>query len=50
MAADPAEFKELGQAQVCGKNWCSPAYANGRLYIRDGLRNGGNLTCVDLLN
>jgi outer membrane protein assembly factor BamB len=48
MAADPAGFKELGQAQVCGKNWCSPAYANGRLYIRDGLRNGGNLSCLEL--
>ena len=49
IAADASQFKELGRAQVCGKNWCSPAYANGRLYIRDGLRGTGNLTCLELV-
>jgi outer membrane protein assembly factor BamB len=48
--ANPQRFEELGHAQVCGKNWCSPAYSNGRLYIRDGLRSGGNLTSIELLN
>ena len=33
--ADPAEFRELGRAQVCGANWCNPAYADGRIYLRD---------------
>ena len=48
IAADPAQFRELGHAQVCGRNWCSPAYADGRLYIRDGLRGTGNLSCLEL--
>ena len=34
-AADPQAFHELGTLQVCGKNWCNPAYANGHLYFRD---------------
>ncbi|HVK57897.1 MAG TPA: PQQ-binding-like beta-propeller repeat protein, partial [Candidatus Kapabacteria bacterium] len=34
-AASPNEFKEVGQAQVCGANWCNPAYADGVLYLRD---------------
>ena len=49
MAADPAQCRELGRMQVCGKNWCSPAYADGRLYVRDGLRSTGNLYCIELL-
>ena len=49
MAADPAEFRELSRAQVCGLNWCSPAYADGRLYIRDGIKSTGNLFCVELV-
>lgn len=49
IAADPAEFRELSRAQVCGLNWCSPAYADGRLYIRDGITTTGNLFCVELL-
>jgi outer membrane protein assembly factor BamB len=36
VAADPKEFREVSRAQVCGKTWCNPAYANGRLYLRDG--------------
>lgn len=44
-AANPAEFKELGRVQVCGANWCNPAYADGKLYLRDARE----LTCVQLL-
>ena len=47
-AADPREFKEIGQAQVCGANWCNPAYADGRLYLRDGNKGPGELMCLDL--
>ena len=47
--ADPSQCRELGRAQVCGRNWCNPAYAGGRLYVRDGLRTTGNLFCVELL-
>jgi hypothetical protein len=35
-AADAKEYKEAGRAQVCGFNWCNPAYADGKLYLRDG--------------
>jgi outer membrane protein assembly factor BamB len=34
-AADPKEYKEVGRAQICGKTWCIPAYADGKLYLRD---------------
>lgn len=36
IAASPEKYQELGRLQVCGSNWCHPAYANGRLYFRDG--------------
>ena len=49
MAAEPHEFRELGRAQVCAMNWCNPAYADGRLYVRDGIRGDGELVCVALL-
>jgi len=44
-AADPHEFKERGTAQVCGKTFCNPAYANGCLYLRDA----HELMCVKLV-
>jgi hypothetical protein len=34
-AAKPEAYEEFGQQQVCGSNWCHPAYADGRLYLRD---------------
>jgi outer membrane protein assembly factor BamB len=49
LAADPAACRELGRVQVCGLNWCNPAYAEGRLYVRDGIKTTGNLYCVELL-
>ena len=48
-AADPAEFREIGRAQVCGVNWCNPAYADGRLYVRDGIKTTGEMFCVSLI-
>lgn len=34
--ADPTKYHELGRLQVCGNTWSHPAYAHGRLFIRDG--------------
>lgn len=48
-AADPGGFKSLGRAQVAGVNWCNPAYADGVLYLRDGLKQGGTWKAVRLL-
>jgi outer membrane protein assembly factor BamB len=47
-AASPEGFQEVGQAQVCGANWCNPAYADGKLYLRDGNRGAGEWICLDL--
>jgi outer membrane protein assembly factor BamB len=40
------EPKEISQMQVCGKNWCNPAYADGMLYLRDAK----DLLAVDLIH
>jgi hypothetical protein len=48
LAGDPASCRELGRPRVCGPNWCNPAYADGRLYTRDGIKGIGNLYCVEL--
>ncbi len=45
VAADPKEHREISRAQVCGKTWCNPAYADGKLYLRDAK----DLLCVSLL-
>lgn len=29
------QYRELWRSQVCGANWCSPAWAGGRIYLRD---------------
>jgi outer membrane protein assembly factor BamB len=34
-AADPKAFHEISKVQVCGSNWCNPAYADGDLCLRD---------------
>ncbi len=44
VAADSTGYRELGRTQACGVNWCIPAYADGRLYLRDGKE----LTCLQL--
>jgi outer membrane protein assembly factor BamB len=44
IAASPEKYQELGRLQVCGSNWCYPAYAGGRLYYRDNQE----LYCLDL--
>ncbi|HYG77055.1 MAG TPA: PQQ-binding-like beta-propeller repeat protein [Planctomycetota bacterium] len=44
-AADPKEYKEVSRMQVCGFNWCNPAYGDGKLYVRDNKE----LQCVNLL-
>ena len=43
-AADPEKYVELGRQQVCGKTWSFPAFADGRLYVRDNKE----LQCFDL--
>ncbi|MBI3191426.1 MAG: PQQ-like beta-propeller repeat protein [Pedosphaera parvula] len=35
LKANPQHFEELGRLQVCGKTWSFPAYADGKLYVRD---------------
>ncbi len=44
-AADPKQYRELGRVQVAGTNWCIPAYADGKLYLRDARE----LYCVQLM-
>ena len=44
MAAQPDKYTELGRIQACGKNWNFPAYADGKLYVRDARE----LICYDL--
>lgn len=46
--ANPERFKELGSTQICGLNWCNPAYADGHLYVRDGTKGAGDLISVNL--
>jgi outer membrane protein assembly factor BamB len=38
LKANPQKYEELGRVQVCGKTWSFPAYANGKLYVRDKLQ------------
>ena len=48
-AAEPQEARELSRVQVCGANWCNPAYVDGTLFLRDGNRQGGEWMAVSLL-
>ncbi|MDQ6631889.1 MAG: PQQ-binding-like beta-propeller repeat protein [Verrucomicrobiota bacterium] len=45
VAADSTKYSELGRQQICGKNWNFPAYADGKLFVRDARE----LQCFDLL-
>lgn len=40
----PSKYVELARHQVSGKNWNHPAYANGKLYVRDGRE----LACLNI--
>jgi outer membrane protein assembly factor BamB len=44
LQANPEKYTELARLQVCGNTWSFPAYANGKLYVRDTR----NLQCIDL--
>ena len=44
LAANPERYTELGRLQVCGNTWSHPAYAGGKLFVRDGHA----LQCIDL--
>jgi outer membrane protein assembly factor BamB len=33
--ANPNKYEELSRAQVCGKTWTYPTWANGELFVRD---------------
>jgi outer membrane protein assembly factor BamB len=35
LKANPERYQELARFQVCGKTWDFPAFANGKLYVRD---------------
>jgi outer membrane protein assembly factor BamB len=43
--ADSSGYTERGRLQVCGKNWNHPAFADGKLYVRDNRE----LICLDLV-
>ena len=45
VAADPKECRVISKVQVCGQNWCNPAYADGKLFLRDAQE----LRCVQLM-
>jgi outer membrane protein assembly factor BamB len=45
VAADPKACRPISRASVCGNNWCNPAYAGGKLYLRDGQEQ----LCVQLM-
>jgi outer membrane protein assembly factor BamB len=38
VAASESGYKELGRAHFVGKTWASPAYADGRLFVRDATK------------
>jgi outer membrane protein assembly factor BamB len=48
VACDSKAYHESGRAQICGKTWSHPAFAGGKLYVREGLTGGWKLTCFDL--
>jgi len=46
LAADAKALKMIATAKVCGKTWCHPAYAGGRLYLRDAKE----LLCIQVMD
>lgn len=45
ISADPAACRVISSVQLCDKTWCSPAYADGKIYFRDVQ----TLRCVQLI-
>jgi outer membrane protein assembly factor BamB len=45
LAADAKELRTISTAKACGRNWCNPAYADGKLFLRDEKE----LRCLQLL-
>jgi len=45
VAADPKQCRTIATTRVCGRNWCYPAYADGKLFLRDARE----LRCVKLM-
>jgi outer membrane protein assembly factor BamB len=46
IAADSNAYHLVSSTKVCGKNWCNPAYVDGKLLTRDH----ESLRCLQLLN
>lgn len=46
--ASPKGFAQISRTQVVGMNWCNPSLSNGVLYVRDGMKNSGNLYAIRL--
>jgi len=44
LKVNPAKYEELGRTEICGKTWASPAYVDGRIYIKDA----GNVFAVEI--
>lgn len=49
LAANNRKYTELGRTTICGETWSHPAYAEGRLYVREGLTEGWKLSCLELM-
>ncbi|MDB6067068.1 MAG: hypothetical protein JWR26_3276 [Pedosphaera sp.] len=49
LASDSAQYTEKSRVQICGKTWSHPAYADGKLYVREGVDRAWKLTCFDLM-
>jgi outer membrane protein assembly factor BamB len=45
IAADPKAYHLISSTKVCGKNWCNPAYVDGKLLTRDH----ESLRCLQLI-
>ncbi len=45
VAAEPKKARIVSRLQVAASTWCNPAYADGRLYLRDK----DELLCVELM-
>ncbi len=42
--ANGQKYSERGRVQVSGKTWNSPAFADGKIYVREGLTSGWKLS------